>query len=78
MTIKVLATQGCASCNAFFENVRQAAEEMELDATIVKIDDLMGILSYKILSMPALIVDEKVVVYGKKLSVKEIKDLLSI
>lgn len=76
MEIKVLATKGCANCNAFYENVCKAVEAGQFNVTVTKIDDLMAILSYKVLSMPALIINEKVVHYGKKLSVEEIKQML--
>lgn len=76
MNIKVLATKGCGSCQSFYENVCKAVEEMQLDTSVVKVDDLMGMLAYRVLSMPALIVNEQVIVYGQKLSVEEIKKQL--
>ena len=75
MEIKVLGT-GCSSCKALYETVKQAVLEMESDATVVKEEDIMKIMAYNVMKLPALVVDERVVSSGKKLSVKEVKELL--
>lgn len=76
MEIKVLGT-GCASCKALYENVKTAVSELSLDATVVKEEDLMKIMSYNVLGLPALVVDEKVVSAGKKLSLSDVKSILT-
>ncbi len=76
MVIKVLGT-GCASCKALHETVNQAVNELGVDATVVKEEDLMKIMGYNVMAMPALVIDERVVSKGKKLSLKEVKDLIS-
>ena len=76
MEIKVLGT-GCSSCKALFETVKQAVNELEIDANIIKEEDMMQIMSYKVMRLPALVIDEKVVSVGKKLSLKETKELLT-
>lgn len=76
MEIKVLGT-GCASCKALYENVKTAVLELSLDATVVKEEDLMKIMSYNVLGLPALVVDEKVVSAGKKLSLSDVKSILT-
>ena len=75
MEIKVLGT-GCASCKALFATVQQAVAELGIEATVVKEEDMMKILEYNVMSLPALVVDGKVVSKGKKLSVDEVKELL--
>ena len=75
MEIKVLGT-GCASCKALFANAQQAVAELGIEATVVKEEDLMKIMAYNVMSLPALVVDEKVVSKGRKLSVEEVKELL--
>ncbi len=77
MEIKVLATKGCANCHAFYETVRKAVAELQLDATVTKVDDIMGILSYGISRIPGLVVNEKIIHYGSYLSLKETKELLA-
>ena len=75
MEIKVLGA-GCASCKALFATVQQAVTELGIEATVIKEEDLMKIMEYNVMSLPALVVNEKVVSKGKKLSVEEVKDLL--
>ncbi len=75
MDIKILGT-GCSSCKALQETVTYAVTELGIDATIVKEEDLMKIMSYNVMSLPALVIDEKVVAKGK-LSLQQVKDLLT-
>lgn len=77
MEIKILGT-GCPSCKALYETAKQAVEELGIDAVVVKEEDIMKIMAYNILSLPALIVDENIVSVGKKLSLAEVKSLLTI
>ncbi len=76
MEIKVLGT-GCASCKALYETVKTAVKELGFEANVVKEEDMMKIMSYNIMRTPAIVVDEKVVSAGKRLSVAEVKELLS-
>jgi small redox-active disulfide protein 2 len=76
MEIKVLGT-GCPSCKTLYENTQQAIAELGSDATLVKEEDLLKIIEYNILSLPALVIDGKVVSAGKRLSLKEVKELLT-
>ena len=75
MEIKVLGT-GCATCKALFAAVEQVVAEMGIDATVTKEEDLMKIMEYNGMTLPALVVDGKVVAKGK-LSAADIKNLLS-
>ena len=72
MEIKILGT-GCPSCRALYETVKQAVDESGIEATVVKEEDVLKIISYNILSLPDLVIDEKIVSAGKKLSVAEVK-----
>ena len=75
MEIKILGT-GCARCKALYSNVQAVACELDLQATIVKEEDLIKIMEYNVMSLPALVIDGKVVATGN-MSVNEIKKLLS-
>jgi len=75
MIIKVLGV-GCGSCKKFEQNVEEAAKALGLDTKIEKIEDFQEISSYGIMSLPAIIIEDKVVSAGKVLSVNEIKELL--
>ena len=76
MEIKVLGT-GCAGCKILHETVKQAVAESKLAATVGKEEDIMKIMSYNVMALPALVVDEQVVAKGRKLSLAEVKELLT-
>lgn len=76
MEIKILGT-GCANCRNLEKATREAVTELNLDASIVKEEDIVKIMSYGIMRTPALVVDEKVLLYGRVPSVPEIKEMLS-
>ncbi len=76
MEIKVLGT-GCAGCKALFETTKQAVADLGIDATVVKEEDMMKIISYNVMKLPGLVVDNVVVSAGKRLSLEEVKQLLS-
>ena len=75
MEIKVLGT-GCSSCKALYENVLKVVTDSGIDATVIKEEDLIKIMSYNVMSLPGLVIDEKVVSVGRKLSASEVKELL--
>lgn len=76
MIVKVLGT-GCPSCKKLENNTQEAIKELKIDAKIEKIEDIQKIMSYGIMSVPALMVDEKVVSAGQVLDREEIKKLLT-
>jgi len=71
-TIKVLGT-GCATCKQLETLVRKAVEETGMEATIEKVEDMQEIVSYNVMSTPALVVDEEVRISGRLPSIEEIK-----
>lgn len=73
--VKVLGS-GCAKCNALEESVRSALEELGMDTTIDHVTDFAQIAAYGVMSTPALVVDGKVVSYGKVLSKDEAKSVI--
>ena len=76
MEIKVLGT-GCAGCRTLYETVTQAIAELGISAAIVKEEDITEILSYGVMTLPGLVVDGRVVLAGRKLSLAEVKELLN-
>lgn len=76
LDIKVLGT-GCAKCETLEKVTRQAVAEMELNATVEKVDDIMKIMEFGVMVTPALVVDGVVVVKGKVPKVNDLKKLLS-
>jgi small redox-active disulfide protein 2 len=77
MEIKILG-MGCSKCKVTEKQVLRAIKELGRNDIIVsKIEDLKVIMNYNILSTPALVIDEVVVVSGRIPSTKEIKDLIN-
>ena len=75
MIIKILG-KGCANCLRLEENARTACKELKLSVEFVKVKEIEDILAYGVLSVPCLVVDEKVRSVGKVLNVDAIKKLL--
>ena len=73
--VKVLGA-GCAKCNALEAAVRSALEELGMNTTIDHVTDFSQIAAYGVMSTPALVVDGKVVSYGKVLSKDEAKTII--
>ncbi|MBT3207248.1 MAG: thioredoxin family protein [Bacteroidetes bacterium] len=76
MEIKVLGT-GCAKCKTLEKQTNQAVEELGIIANVIKVEDILEIMKFGVMTTPALVVDGKVVVKGKVPSVSDIKDLLT-
>ena len=75
MIIKILGS-GCKKCIALSENAKAAADAAGISAEIVKVTDFAQIAAYGVMSTPALVVDGKVVSYGKVLKTDEVVKLL--
>ncbi len=73
--VKVLGS-GCAKCHALEDAVCAALEELGMDTTIDHVTDFSQIAAYGIMSTPALVVNGKVVSYGKVLSKDEAKAII--
>lgn len=75
MEIKVLGT-GCKKCKNFEQLVRKVVEKNGIEANVSKEEDLLQIMTYGVMSTPALVVNEKVVVKGRVPSEGELLELL--
>jgi small redox-active disulfide protein 2 len=61
--IKVLGT-GCANCKATVQLVEEVAAAKGADITLEKVEDIQKIMSYNIMSTPAVVIDGQVVHAG--------------
>ena len=76
MDIKVLGT-GCANCKNTVALIDQVAKAKGVAVTLGKVEELRDIMGYGVMSTPALVVDEKVVVSGRVPSPAQIRELLT-
>lgn len=73
--IKVLGA-GCKTCHEQYENTKDAVNHLGLSVEVEYITDMAKIMEYGVMSMPAIVVNEKVVFFGKVLSEKEVTKIL--
>lgn len=73
--IKVLGA-GCVTCHKQYEYAKKAVEEMGLSIEVEYITDMEKVMGYGVMSMPALVVNEKVVSMGKVLKPADVEKLL--
>lgn len=73
--VKILGI-GCKNCEILGENTKKAFELMGKEVEIIKVTDMKDIASYGIMSTPGLVLNEKVISYGKVLKSEEIVKLV--
>jgi len=74
--IQVLGT-GCAKCKQLTVNAERAVAELALPIPVEKVEDLREIMSFGVMTTPALVIDGKVRSAGKLLTVEAVKELLA-
>jgi small redox-active disulfide protein 2 len=77
MEVKVLGT-GCSKCKTLEELTRKVVKDNAIDAIVIKVDDIVEIMKYNIMTTPALVVNGKVVSKGRIPSAEEIKQFLTL
>lgn len=75
MIIKILGA-GCDKCDISYDNAMKAIAELKSEATVEKVEDLVTMMKYGVMSTPGIVVDEKVVMVGRIPEVKEFKDMI--
>ena len=73
--IKVLGA-GCKSCHEMYENTKQAVNNIGLNIEVEYITDMEKVMSYGVMSMPAIVVNEQVISMGKVLKASQVEELL--
>lgn len=73
--IKVLGT-GCPKCKTTYNNVLEALEQTGISANVSKVEDIMEMMQYNVLTTPVLMIDGVSVIKGRVADINEIKKLL--
>ena len=73
--IKILGT-GCPKCKSTIALVTEVVDENNIDAQIIKVEDIMEIMKYNVLSTPVVVVDEEIKIKGRVPKKEEIVALL--
>mgnify|MGYP003397596541 FL=1 len=77
MEIKILGT-GCAKCKTTYNLLEKVIKDNNLDIQLVKVEDIVEIMSYNILATPAVVFDGIIKIKGRVPSEKEIKEILGL
>ena len=77
MEIKILGT-GCPKCKALEKVTRDVVAENGIEANVTKVEDIMDIMKFGVMTTPALVVDGVVVMKGHVPSKEEVKKLLTV
>ncbi|MGB7979186.1 MAG: thioredoxin family protein [Candidatus Nanopelagicales bacterium] len=76
MIIKVLGP-GCKNCKNLERVTKEALTELGVEATVEKVEDYPTIVGYGVLSTPALVIDEKLVLSGRVPRTAEVRELIT-
>lgn len=76
MEIKILGT-GCPKCKQLEKAVMNSLAELDIEANVSKVEDIMKIMEYGIMHTPGLVINEKAVLSGRLPSQNELKQLLT-
>jgi small redox-active disulfide protein 2 len=76
ISIKILGT-GCPKCKQTTALVQEVVNENNIIATIEKVEDIMEIMNYEVMSTPAIVVNEVVKIKGRVPSKEEILEILT-
>lgn len=75
MDIKILGS-GCDRCEKLYNNTCAALKTLGIEATVEKVEDLLEIVLFGVMSVPALMVNGKIVLSGRTAEEKEIVKIL--
>lgn len=76
MEIKILGP-GCPKCKTLEQLTRQVVEQNGIEATVTKVEDIVAIMNYGVMTTPALVIDEKVVLKGRVPSAEELIKIIT-
>lgn len=73
--IKILGT-GCSKCKSTYNNVIEALNLLDIQADVIKIEDIEEMMKYNVLTTPVLMIDDEIKVKGRVPDINEIKAFL--
>ena len=73
--IKILGT-GCPKCQSMTAVVQDVVSANNIDASIEKVEDILKIMEFNVMSTPALVIDGQVTIKGRIPSQAEVLALL--
>ena len=76
MIIEILGT-GCSKCEKLEKNLDIVIKDLNIDPTIIKVEDFVEIARYGVMQTPGLVINGEVKTVGKTPNIKELKKLLS-
>lgn len=65
-------------CKSTYNVIEKVLKENDIDAKLTKVDDIMEMMNYNIMTSPAVVIDEVVKLRGKVPTESEVKELLGI
>jgi small redox-active disulfide protein 2 len=74
-SVKVLGS-GCHKCNQLEAATKEALKQLGMDTTVDHVTDFAEIAAYGVMTTPALVIDRKVVSYGRVLRTEEVLKIL--
>lgn len=74
-TIKILGT-GCPKCKQTEAVVNEVVAQLNIEANVIKVEDIADIMQYNVMTTPAVVVDEDIKIKGRVPSKSEIEELL--
>lgn len=76
MKIEILGT-GCPKCKKTKEIVEKAVVELDIDAEVLKVEDMDAALEYGVMITPAVVIDGDVKIAGKIPTVEKVKEWIN-
>jgi small redox-active disulfide protein 2 len=74
--IQILGS-GCQKCQVLYEHTKEAAQQLGIECTIEKVTDISAIMSFGVMSTPALVVDGQVKLVGRVPSASQLMEILA-
>ena len=68
---------GCPKCKTTYNNALEAVRQTGIEANVTKIEDIVEMMNYNVLTTPVLMIDGVAKIKGRVADVNEIKQLLT-